>query len=80
MYHPLLTDTRDLKDQDLENRIIELGRKYGIAARLGQGGACQQIIVALEMYKDEQRRRQSEATQGMLKKENKGLDDLINVN
>jgi hypothetical protein len=32
------------------------------------------------MYKDEQRRRQSEATQGLIKKENKGLDDLINVN
>jgi hypothetical protein len=80
MYHPLLEDSRNLKDQDLENRILDLGRKYGIAARLGQGGACQQIIVALEMYKDEQRRRQFEATQGLIKKENKGLDDLINVN
>ncbi len=80
MYHPLLADPRNLKDQDLEDKILDLGRKYHIAARLGQGGACQQIVIALEMYKDEQKRRQVEAMQGLIKKQNKGLDDLINVN
>lgn len=79
MYHPLLDDARNLKDQDLENRILDLGRKYHIAARLGQGGVCQQILVALETYKEEQRRRQFEATQNLVKKQNKDLDDLINV-
>lgn len=79
MFHPLLDDPRNLKDQDLENKILDLGRKYHIAARLGQGGACQQILILLETFKDEQRRRQYEANQNLVKKQNKDLDDLINV-
>lgn len=79
MYHPLLEDPRTLKDQDLENKILDLGRKYHIAARLGQGGAAQQIVMALEMYKAETQRRQAEQVKEMMKKQNKGLDDLINV-
>lgn len=80
MYHPLLEDPRNLKDQDLENKILDLGKKYHIAARLGQGGVCQQIAIALETYQDEQKRRQSVAASELVKKQNKGLDDLINVN
>lgn len=79
MYHPLLDDPSKLKDQDLENKILDLSRKYHIAARMGQGGVAQQIIVALDAYKSEQYRRQMENSQTMLKKQNKGLDDLINV-
>lgn len=80
MYHPLLDDPRNIKDQDLENKILDLGRKYHIAARSGQGGLCQQLIIILEMYKDEQRRRQVESANTLIKKQNKDLDDLINVN
>lgn len=79
MYHPLLDDPSKLKDQDLENKILDLSRKYHIASRMGQGGVAQQIIVALDAYKSEQYRRQMENSQTMLKKQNKGLDDLINV-
>jgi hypothetical protein len=79
MYHPLLDDPSKLKDQDLENKILDLSRKYHIAARMGQGGVAQQINVALDAYKSEQHRRQMENSQTMLKKQNKGLDDLINV-
>jgi len=46
---------------------------------MGQGGVCQQIIIALEMYKDEQMRRQQENMKNSMKKQNKDLDDLINV-
>jgi hypothetical protein len=79
MFHPLLGDPRKLKDQDLENKIIDLSRKYGIAASMGQGGACFQIITALDMYKSEQMRRQAENMKTIVKKQNKDLDDLINV-
>jgi hypothetical protein len=79
MYHPLLDDPSKLKDQDLENKIIDLSRKYGMAARMGQGGVAQQIIVALDMYRAEQHRRQMENTNTVMRKQNKGLDDLINV-
>lgn len=79
MYHPLLDDPQNLKDQDLENKILDLGRKYHIAARLGQGGVCHQILIALETYKSEQQRRQVESIRDLVKKQNKDLDGLINV-
>jgi hypothetical protein len=79
MFHPLLGDPRKLKDQDLENKIIDLSRKYGIAASMGMGSACSQIITALDMYKSEQMRRQAENMKTIVKKQNKDLDDLINV-
>jgi hypothetical protein len=79
MYHPLLDDPTKLKDQDLENKILDLSRKYGIAARMGSGGVANQIIVALDMYRSEQSRRQMEQSRNTMTKQNKGLDDLINV-
>lgn len=80
MYNPLLTDPSKLKDADLESKILDLSRKYHIAARMGHGAVCDQIISALNMYKEEQYRRQVEATQKLAKKQDKDLDDLINVN
>ena len=47
---------------------------------MGQGAACHQIVVALDMYKEEQSRRQQESMQKTIKKQDSGLDDLINVN
>jgi hypothetical protein len=79
MFHPLVDNPRKIKDQDLENKILDLSKKYNIAASMGQGGVCQQIIIALEMYKDEQMRRQQENMKNSMKKQNKDLDDLINV-
>jgi hypothetical protein len=80
MFHPLLADPRKIKDQDLENKILDLSKKYHIAARSGQGSVANQILVALETYKEEQRRRQHIASQTVIKDQNnKGLDDLINV-
>lgn len=80
MFHPLLDDPRKIKDADLENKILDLSKKYSIAARMGQGGVANQILVALDMYKGEQQRRQYEASQTVMKdRNNKGLDDLINV-
>jgi microsomal dipeptidase-like Zn-dependent dipeptidase len=80
MYHPLVDDPRKIRDQDLENKIQDLSKKYHIAARMGQGGICAQIVTALNMYKNEQQRRQIESMQNLVKKQNKDLDDLINVN
>jgi hypothetical protein len=46
---------------------------------MGQGGVCQQIMIILEMYKEEQARRNQAAMASTMKKQNKDLDDLINV-
>jgi len=80
MYHPLLENPTSLKDSDLENRIFDLTNKYHIAARMGNGSVCQQIIIILETLRTEQQKRSAD----MLKKtqqsnQNKNLDDLINV-
>jgi len=79
MYNPLLEDPSQLKDQDLEKRILDLGRKYHMASKLNYGPACDQIVVALEMYKEEQRKRQREIARNLLEKQNKDFDDLIQV-
>jgi hypothetical protein len=79
MFHPLLGDPSLLKDQDLDAKILDLSKKYGIAARMGQGGACQQIVIALEAFKAEQQRRQNRSLADTMKKQNGDLDDLINI-
>ena len=81
MFHPLVSNLSDIKDIDLENQINQLGRKYSIAARSGNRGLCNQIVIVLEQYKDEQRNRLLDKSKKInLKNENKDLDDLININ
>jgi hypothetical protein len=80
MFNPLLEDPSKIKDQDLENKILDLTQKYHIAMRLGQGGLAQQIVLNLDTYKSEQNRRQRESLANLVEKQKKnGLDDLINV-
>ena len=80
MYHPLVSDPRKFKDQELDDKIQELSKKYHLAARSGQGGICTQILAALDMFKAEAERRRIESIDNLIKKQNKDLDDLINVN
>ena len=80
MFHPLLENVSKLKDQELENKIMDLNSKYHIAMRLGQGGVAQQIVITLEAYRSEQQTRQAESIREMDKRQKKqGLPDLINV-
>lgn len=79
MYNPLLESTHKLKDQEIESTIVDLTRKYSIAARMGQGGLCEQILCALEMYKAEMSKRQEQSLKSTIKKQDNGLEDLINV-
>jgi coenzyme F420-reducing hydrogenase gamma subunit len=79
MYHPLIDNPKKLKDNDLEEKIFELTKKYHISLRLGQGAVSSQILTVLEMYKEEQHRRYLETSKNGLKKENDDLNDLINV-
>lgn len=80
MFNPLLPDLSTVKDQDLENIIIDLSRKYHIAARSGNGALCNQISITLEQYKDEQRQRNIQKNNNLnIRNQNKDLDDLIKV-
>jgi hypothetical protein len=80
MFNPLVQDPTKLKDQELENKILDLTKKFHIALKLGQGGLANQIAVTLDQYIDEQRIRQERSLKEIQDKQKKqGLDDLINV-
>jgi hypothetical protein len=79
MFNPLLANPADLKDAELEEKIIELSRKYSIAARTGMNQVIPQIIVVLNTYREEMAKRNVAALQGATKKNSGNLDDLINV-
>jgi hypothetical protein len=80
MFHPLLENITKIKDQELENKIMDLTNKYHIAMRLGQGGVAQQIVITLEAYRSEQEHRRADSMKEIQARQKKqGLDDLVNV-
>jgi hypothetical protein len=80
MFNPLLGDLSKLKNEDLDNKIFDLTKKYYIAMRLGQGSAAQQIALNLDAHKSELQQRQFRSLKDLNKKsQDTGLDDLINV-
>lgn len=79
MFNPLVDNLTTLKDTDLDARMTDLNKKYSIAMRLGNGSVGMQIAVVLEQLRDEVQRRQVESSKKLLQKQNKDLDDLINV-
>jgi hypothetical protein len=79
MFNPLVEDLTHLKDTDLDSKMTDLNKKYSIAMRLGNGSVAMQIAVVLEQLRDEVQRRQIESSKKLLQKQNKDLDDLINV-
>lgn len=76
MFNPLLPDLTTIKNEDLDNKITELMKKYFIAARGGMGGVCNQLNTILEAYKNEQHRRHLQSGQKLIS-QNKQLDDYI---
>lgn len=79
MFNPLVDNLKPLKDLEIETKILELSKKYSIAARLGNGNVCQQILILLEQYKEEQRKRQKDSLESIAKRQDKDIDTLINV-
>jgi hypothetical protein len=79
MFHPLIGSLRKIKDSEIEERILDLTKKYNIAMRLGQGSIAEQIIVTLNTYREELSARQRASLEATMSKKNKDLDDLINV-
>lgn len=75
--HPLQPDITGLTDQELENKITELTKKYFQALRVVPG-AAQQVSLMLEGYKWEQQRRAIEKSK-RVSDNNTDFDDLIKV-
>jgi hypothetical protein len=78
MFNPLLPNLTEIKENDLENKISELTRKYFMALRTN-GYLAEQVLVSLEAYKYELRQRQIASQKSLMEKSNKDLDDLIKV-
>jgi hypothetical protein len=75
MFHPLETDLSILKDQDVENKLIELNKKYHAAARLGSRDLLTQLSTFITIYKQELAKRHAEK----MKSTDSDLGQLINV-
>jgi hypothetical protein len=74
--NPLL-DISKLTDNELEQKIQDLGRKYFMTQNLG---TQTQILNFLTIHKEELSNRRAIAWEKQFQKNNKGLDKLINVN
>ena len=75
--HPLQPDLTNLSDQELENKTIELSRKYFQAIRYSPS-AANQISMMLEGFRWETQRRAIERSK-QKNDDEPGLDDLIKV-
>ncbi len=77
MLHPFAEDLSALKENELEEKVQELTKKYYQASRLGKPELLTQIATFVTIYKDELSKRYRERTQAELDGD---LDQLINVN
>lgn len=76
MFHPLAEDYTKLKEQELEERIQDLSRKYFQA---NNPSIKQQISIFIDIYKTELQSRRLKTFENQ-QKDNKDLDKLIKVN
>lgn len=75
MFNPLIDNLKTLSDSDIEQKILELSKKYFAACRLGKPELLTQIQIALIMYKEENFNR----TMNRKTQLDDDLDQLINV-
>ena len=74
--HPLVSNLDGLKDNELENKINELTRKY---FQTYNPGVQAQIAAVLNSYKEELSNRRQAEYEKMMNTRDKGLDKLINI-
>lgn len=76
MFNPLLDKISDLSDNDVEEKVLELSKKY-MQAR--NPDLQQQVGVILEMFREEARARRAKATMPKDDDDENSLDKLINI-
>ena len=75
MFHPLEGDLSRFKDNEIEEKLFELNKKYSIASRLNDPYLLTQVATFVNIYKEELSLRY----QRKLKDTDSDLDQLINV-
>jgi hypothetical protein len=77
MFNPLVDSFEQLSDAEVENKMLDLQRKYFMSPN---PQVQEQISVILEMFKQETNsRRAKQYVQQQEQNGEKGLDSLINV-
>jgi hypothetical protein len=79
MFHPLEGDLSQLKDSEVEAKLIELTRKYYQASRLGNPDLLTQLSTFVTIYREELRKRQAKTMASTNNVTNEDLGQLINV-
>jgi hypothetical protein len=79
VFHPFEGDLSQLKDSEIEDKIVELNKKYYQAYRLGNPNLLTQIATFVTIYKNEMSKRYAEKMQTSRKQMDGDLDQLINV-
>jgi hypothetical protein len=77
MFHPLEGDLRELSDAEVEAKLLELNKKFSMAARLGNQEVLTQIGTFVTIYREEMSKRYQKAK--ALQDAEADLDSLINV-
>ena len=76
MFNPLVDSFTELTDTQIDEKVVELGRKYWMSRNPDLQA---QIATILEMYKEEARARRARAFQQSQENGDNDLDNLINV-
>jgi uncharacterized membrane protein affecting hemolysin expression len=82
MFHPLAEDLTSLSDDQLQEKITTLTKKYTAASRFPDQSLVNQVQSMLTMYVEEQRTRYRKQLDSQKRKDNndnQDLDGLINV-
>ena len=77
MFNPLVDSFEQLSDTEVENKMLDLQRKYFMTQNPQVQG---QISAILDMYRDESHARRAKVYQQQTQENGgKGLDSLINI-
>lgn len=82
MFNPLAKDPKSLSDDELQEKITSLQKKYLTAARFPNQSVLLQLQNSITMYSEEQRKRSNDKLreqQQQSKQDGEDLDGLINV-
>lgn len=76
--HPLCPDLTKLSDDMLQEKVVDLQKRFMQASRCGPAAAMTQINMMLEDYQFELNRRQEKMMEELMKN-NKKFTDIINI-
>ena len=78
--HPLAPDASSFSDAELQQKIIELGKKRATAYRMGSADLVHQIELMYNDYLEEQNKRERAKMEEAMKSSGRDFDDIIDVN